>query len=427
MPWGEIVDIANRYLQQFPYLAEFGAIVALLPCAMLLNFLTRRFINRFGASNNKIGRAIDQTQKAAGTLFYWYLLLVFLQASTEGTEQQLTFIAPVQSLILIMILIRYVLNTLKAQNFARLIIYTVVPLVLLNAFGLLAPTIQALDTYDLNLGNIHISLYDVLRVVYFGSILFWVGKESNRIGKQKIRQQKTLHTSTREVAAKLFEVAVYIVIFLVLLNVMGINLTTLAVVGGAIGVGLGFGLQQIASNFVSGLIILLDRSLSIGDYIELNDGRCGTIRELNLRSATLETFDGKDIVVPNDVFFTESFTNWTHKNMKQRYAINFNVAYQTDLDDMFPKVKTMLCEHPQVLNGPNYSLEEQPDIEIAGFGDNGIDLLIEFWMDDVDDGPNRVGADLLYALWKLMKENGYEFPYPQRDVRVTHLPNVHQS
>lgn len=427
MDWVDIFAMVDGYRHQYPQIAEVASILALLPCAVILNLLARNSLSKLGATKNRIGLIIYHLQKAAGTLFFWYILLVFLQYFAEGRGTELTLVAPIQSLIFILIIVRYVLNTLKAKNFARLIIYTVVPLIILNALGILGPAIAALDSYVLNLGNIHISLYDVLRVLYFGTILFWVGKESNRIGKQKIRQQKTLDTSTREVAAKLFEVAVYIVIFLVLLNVLGISLTTLAVLGGAIGVGLGFGLQQIASNFVSGLIILLDHSLSIGDYIELSDGRSGTITELNLRSATLETFDGKDIVVPNDVFFTESFTNWTHKNIKQRYSIDFNVAYSTDLDDMFPKVKAMLCAHPQVLNGPEYSFEEQPDIEIAGFGDNGIDLHIEFWMNEVDDGRNRVGGDLLYSLWKLMKDNGFEFPFPQREVKVLNLSDANRK
>jgi small-conductance mechanosensitive channel len=109
-----------------------------------------------------------------------------------------------------------------------------------------------------------------------------------------IRAQQAMDPGTREVAAKLLEIAVFVVIFLLLLNIMGIDLTALSVFGGALGVGLGFGLQQIASNFISGIIILLDRSLTIGDYIQLEDGRAGVLRELSMRSATLETYDGKD-------------------------------------------------------------------------------------------------------------------------------------
>ncbi len=150
-----------------------------------------------------------------------------------------------------------------------------------------------------------------------------MGRISNKVGQQIIRSQSDLDIGTREVFAKLFEVALFVVIFLLLLQVMGINLTALAVFGGALGVGLGFGLQAIASNFISGIIILLDRSITVGDYIELEDGRTGIIRELKMRSTTLETFDGKDIMVPNETFITTNFINWTHKNKKQRYSIEF--------------------------------------------------------------------------------------------------------
>ncbi|WP_119396501.1 mechanosensitive ion channel family protein [Salinibius halmophilus] len=386
-----------------------GVIALLL--ALVGRVLTRRLTTVWGTS-------LHANMLSVGTLVFWFVLLAFSVAWSDAESLMRSWAVAGQSLLAIFIVYKLAYQWIPAKNLARLIVYSVVPLILLNSLGLLSTAIATLDGYALDLGNIHITLFDVLRVAYFGVILFWLGRESNRVGKKKIRQQKNLDSSTKEIIAKLFEVGIFIVVALLLLNILGINLTTLAVVGGAVGVGIGIGLQSIASNFISGLIILLDRSLSIGDYIELDDGRSGTITELTLRAATLETFDGKDIVVPNDVFFTETFTNWTHKNKKQRYAINFNVAYSTDLDRLFPLVKEMLAEHPMVMAGDHLPIEERPDIEICGFGDNGIDLLIEFWMEAIDDGPNRVGGDLLYSLWKLMKENGFEFPFPQREVRL---------
>lgn len=364
------------------------------------------------------GRWLHNNMLGVLTLAFWFVLLAFWLAWRGSDSLAHTWAVAWQSLLAIFIVYRLAYQWIPAKHLASLIVYSVVPLIILNSLGLLSAASDTLDSYALDLGNIHITLFDVLRVAYFGVILFWLGRESNRVGKKKIRQQKHLDSSTKEVIAKLFEVGIFIIVALLLLNILGINLTTLAVVGGAVGVGIGIGLQSIASNFISGLIILLDRSLSIGDYIELADGRSGIIRELSLRAATLETFDGKDIVVPNDVFFSETFTNWTHKNQKQRYAIDFSVAYSTDLDRLFPLVKAMLADHPTVLSGDHLPIEEKPDIEISGFGDNGIDLHIEFWMEAIDDGEHRVGGDLLYELWKLMKANGFEFPFPQREVRM---------
>lgn len=141
-----------------------------------------------------------------------------------------------------------------------------------------------------------------------------------------------------------------------------------------------------------------------------------------MRSTTLETYDGKDIVVPNEKFITSSFINWTHKNKKQRYSLEFQVGYKTDLHALFPMLREAIAKHPQVLSGDDATLEEQPDAEISGFGDSGVDILIEFWMEGIDDGPNRVGADLLLIIWDVLKEHVVEIPYPQREIRILNEP-----
>lgn len=249
-------------------------------------------------------------------------------------------------------------------------------------------------------------------------MLFWLGSLLNAFGKEAIRNLHTLGVGTRELVIKLFQIGLYAGIFLLLLGAMGINLTALAVFGGALGIGLGFGLQKIAANFISGIIILFDRSIVPGDYIGFDDGRAGTLRELNMRSATLETFDGKDIIIPNEQFITLSFVNWTHNNKKQRYSLEFSVAYKTDLRAVLQLVKEAVARHPKVLSGPELPIEEQPDAEISSFGDSGVNILVEFWMLGIDDGKNRVRADLLLMIWDVLKENAIEIPFPQRDVRI---------
>jgi small-conductance mechanosensitive channel len=301
---------------------------------------------------------------------------------------------------------------------ARIFRFIGIPLLFLHLLGVLEDLIGILESISVSIGNIEISAYGIARVAIFGSLLFWVGRVSNRTGRDLINRQENLDFRTREVAAKLLEISVFFVIFLLLLQVMGINLTALAVFGGAIGVGLGFGLQAIASNFISGIIILLDRSITIGDYIELEDGRTGTLRELTLRSATLETFDGKDIMVPNEQFITTAFVNWTHYNTKQRYPLHFQVAYDTDLEAMFEIVREVVASHPNVLSGDHLPIAERADAEIESFGDSGINILVEFWMEGVDDGTNRVGGDLLLMIWTALKANGIEIPFPQREVKI---------
>lgn len=301
------------------------------------------------------------------------------------------------------------------------------PVLLLHLLGFLPAFIKTLEAVSINLGNIQVSLYGLTRVLFFGAILFWLGRASSNVGKVIIRNQQTLDISTREVFTKLFEVGLFCVIALLLLNIMGVNLTALAVFGGALGVGLGLGLQSIASNFISGIIILLDKSLTIGDFVELENGKSGFVREFKMRHAILETYDGKDILVPNETFISSLLTNWTHKDPKQRYRVDFSVAYATDVRAMVEIIKEAVAEHPQVISGPDIPFEERPDCEIDSFGDNGINMFVEFWMQGIDDGKNRVGGDLLLIILETLKAHDIAIPFPQREVRVLNLSSGNEG
>ena len=323
-----------------------------------------------------------------------------------------------QGAAVVYFLYRVITDFIESPLISRLLMWVFVPIATLRVFGLLDEVSTALDGVSFEIGTIRVSLLLLARTVIAGGVLFWLGSLSNKHGQQAIRNRHTLDVGTREVAAKLFQIGLVVVVFLLLLGAMGINLTALTVFGGALALGIGFGLQQIAANFVSGLIILADRSITIGDYVEFEGGRAGTIRELNMRSATLETFDGKDIMVPNEQFMTQSFVNWTHKNQKQRYALEFSVSYKTELHRMLEIVRDVVRSHPQVLDGPELPIEERAEAEIASFGDSGVNILVEFWMVGVDDGENHVGADLLLMIWDALKQHGIEIPFPQRDVRI---------
>ncbi|GAA6186188.1 mechanosensitive ion channel domain-containing protein [Aliiglaciecola sp. NS0011-25] len=307
-----------------------------------------------------------------------------------------------------------VVNTIAAKLFK----WVGLPILLLHLTGSLSTVIVALEDISLTLGNVNITAYGVVRVLIFGAVLFWLGRASNSFGKDIIRKQESIDIRTREVFSKLFEVAVFCIIALLLLNVMGINLTALAVFGGAVGVGLGLGLQSIASNFISGIIILLDRSLTVGDFVEMDDGSKGFVREFRMRYTVLETYDGKDILVPNEKFISNLMVNWTHKDPKQRYRVDFSVPYATDIRSMVEFIKVAVAEHPSVISGPDVPFEERPDCEIDSFGDSGVNMFVEFWMEGIDDGKNRVGGDLMLIIFETLRENGIEIPFPQREVRI---------
>ena len=349
------------------------------------------------------------------------LTLVVLGLTAELArllEWRIWLIRIAQGLAVVWLLNATISRFISRRIIRAIVRWTAIPIALLIVFDWLAPTVVWLESIDVHVGNIQFSLYGLLRVLIFGSLLFWLGRVTDTAGQSVIRNQEELDVATRELFAKLFAALLYVVVFILLLQIMGINLTALAVFGGALGVGLGFGLQAIASNFISGIILLLDRSMSVGDYVELDSGQQGNIASMNMRSTTLETFDGKIVVVPNESFITGSFTNWTHNNEKQRYSIEFQVAYSTDIERLIGILRDVVASHPQVISGDEATVEERPDAEIAGFGDSGVDILVEFWMAGIDDGRNRVGADLYMMIWKALRANGIEIPFPQREVRV---------
>ncbi|MGD9603450.1 MAG: mechanosensitive ion channel family protein [Gammaproteobacteria bacterium] len=402
-----------------------GQGIAILVALVLSGLLSALFKPRLAALQNAaVTDPLPMLRRGLGALrsLTFPLLLVFLLgiavtlASHYVAQSWLVRLA--QSIAAIVLLVAIAERFIRNSWLVALARWVGIPVAALHVFGWLDDVTGYLDGISLEVGNIHVSLYALLRTLIFGSVLFWLGRMSNVAGKQVIRTQLPLDAGTREVFAKLFEIALFIVIGLLVLQVMGINLTALAVFGGALGVGLGFGLQQIASNFISGIIILLDRSITLGDYIELDGGRAGTLVELNMRYAVLKTFDGKGIMVPNETFVTTSFINWTHADTRQRHSLTFSVAYRTDLDRLLPRVREVVAAHPQVISGPEVPLEQQPDAEIRAFGDSGIEILVEFWMEGIDDGRNRVGADLLLALWRALREENIEIPFPQREVRI---------
>ncbi len=358
--------------------------------------------------------------KVAGLIFpvIAIFLLRLSLALTQATLSQGWLVQTALTLAILILFNSLIHQFVRNRVVARIFRWVGLPILFLHLLGLLDEVVMVLESISINLGSIEISAYGIARLMIFGSLLFWLGRVSSKTGREFISHQEDLDLRTREVASKLFEIVIFFIVALLLLKILGINLTALAVFGGALGVGIGLGLQAIASNFISGIIILVDRSVSIGDYVELDDGAKGVVRELSMRATTLETFDGKDIVVPNDKFITETFINWTHKDKRQRYRVDFSVAYHTDVRQLVEIIKAVVSTHPQVFSGDAVPLEERPDCEIDSFGDSGINMFVEFWMEGIDDGKNRVGGDLMLMILEALQEHGFEIPFPQREVRI---------
>lgn len=316
--------------------------------------------------------------------------------------------------VFVLLAARTLVHKIISEPFLKLLgRYVLIPAAVLFALGLFGPTIAWLDSIRLTLGNIDFSALVVVRGLIFGAVLFWLGRWSNDQSATYIKSQEHMRPALRELSARAAEIVIFGIAFVLLMNIMGIDLTTLAFLGGVIGVGLGFGLQKIASNFISGVILLLEGQATVGDYVELDGGEAGTIVRITMRATILETFDGKWIVVPNEDFITTRVVNFSDSGSANRFEVAFSVSYDTDISTVPDIIEPAVAQHPAVLTKPF-----PPDCELRGFGDNGIEFAVEFWVDGLDDGRNKYTSQVRFLVWNALRDAGIEIPFPQR---VVHL------
>ncbi|WP_299044876.1 mechanosensitive ion channel domain-containing protein [uncultured Tateyamaria sp.] len=316
--------------------------------------------------------------------------------------------------VFLFLAVRALVRDIVADPFLKLLgRYILVPIAALYALGLLEPVASWLEATVVPLGNLSFNLLWLLQFLAVGGVIFWLGQWSNSQSSTFIQKQEEMRPSLRQLVAKSIEFMIFGVAFLLLMNIMGINLSALAVLGGAIGVGLGFGLQKIASNFISGVILLVEGQATVGDYVELDGGEAGTIVKMSARAAILETYDGRWIVVPNEDFITTRVVNYSDSGSANRYEAPFSVSYDTDINTVPAIIEAAVATHPEVLDSPF-----PPDCELRGFGDSGIDFAVEFWVNGIDDGPNKYTSDVLFLIWNALKDNNIEIPYPHRVVEM---------
>lgn len=333
-----------------------------------------------------------------------------LTRATFGTGEVIAFGKRVFLFLAALALVRRVLPPGFLKLMGR---YVLLPVMALHALGVLDDVTTRLDAAQVNLGNIQFTALALIRGLIAGSLLFWLGSWSNRQSAGYIKQQQDLRPATRELAIKASEVAIFGAAFLLLMSIMGIDLTAVAVLGGALGVGIGLGLQQIAANFVSGIILLLEGQTTVGDYVELDGGEKGTIVKMTARACILETFDGKWIVVPNEHFITSRVVNYSDQGSANRYEALFSVSYETDINIVPDIIERAVSKLPFVLQSP-----DGPDCELRGFGESSVDFAVEYWVAGIDDGKNKYGSPVLFAIWNALKEAGIEMPYPHRVVEL---------
>jgi small-conductance mechanosensitive channel len=273
------------------------------------------------------------------------------------------------------------------------------------------------ERFAFRVGAMRVTLYMVLEGLVTLIALFWLTGIISEFGEQRLRAIKGIRASNRALIIKAFQILVYFIAALIMLEVLGIDLTTLTVFSGAIGIGIGFGLQKITSNFISGLILLFEKSVEHDDLIELEDGTFGFIRHTGARYTLMETFDGKEIMIPNEDFITSRVTNWTFSSTRGRVEIVIGVSYDSDIEQARELMLEAAIEHPRSIADP------EPVCFLREFADSSVNFLLYFWVEDVTLGRYEPKSDVMRAIWKKFKEHQIVIPFPQRDLHLkTSLP-----
>lgn len=268
------------------------------------------------------------------------------------------------------------------------------------------------DALAFHIGEMRFSAYLIIRACITVIMLFWLTGIFSEFGEKRIKTFKNVKASNKALLTKAFQIIVYFLAFIIGLDVLGIDLTALTIFSGAVGIGIGFGLQKITSNFISGLILLFEKSVENDDLVELADGTYGFIRHTGARYTLIESFEGKEIMIPNEDFITSRVTNWTYSNSKGRVAIPIGVSYDSDIEKAQALILEAAKEHPRCIDEP------EPVCYLREFADSSVNFLLFFWVSDVTEGRYSPQSEVMFSIWRKFKTHHITIPFPQRDLHI---------
>jgi small-conductance mechanosensitive channel len=298
---------------------------------------------------------------------------------------------------------------LKASE--RMVGYAVWAIVALYLTGVLPEIAGALDDISFMIGKQKVTLLLIVHALFWASFTIFVALSLSRIIETRLLSAESLDMSMRVFAGKLIRAGAVVIAILITLPLMGIDITVLSVFGGALGVGLGLGLQKIASNYISGLVILLDRSIRPGDLVTISD-RLGVVADIKARYTVLRGLDGTEAIIPNDTIISNTVLNHSYSDHITVVKTAVTVAYSSDIDQVMALLLQVAIAQPRVLNEP------APSIQIRNLGDNGIELEVNTWIRDAEQGQGNLRSDLLLEIWRRFRAEGIDVPFPQREVRL---------
>lgn len=311
--------------------------------------------------------------------------------------------------------IRLVADLVPSRALARLIAVVAWSLAALNIVHLLQPLSEMLDSVALTLSTVRISALTVIKGLLLLTLLLWTATFTSRLFEQQVAVVAGLTPRAQVLLGKLLKITLVTLAFVVALTSVGIDLSAFALLTGAVGVGVGLGLQKTVSNLFSGILLLLDRSIKPGDVIEVG-GTYGWVSALGARYVAVETRDGMEYLIPNEHIITQQVLNWSHKSDRVRLKVDVRAPLDADLELVLKLMREAADRPLRVLKQP------APNALIMGFSENAVELQLRIWIRDAPNGVQNVKGEVLLEIWRLFREHGIALPRPKRDVFIRALP-----
>jgi small-conductance mechanosensitive channel len=304
---------------------------------------------------------------------------------------------------------------LREPVWARAVVIAAYSLAVLAILDLLDPTLAFLDRFAVNLGQMRLSLLTVLKSMFYFGIMLWAAVLVSRTLERRLQHLPSLTPSVQVLFGKLLKGGLIVLAVVVSLASAGIDFTALALFGGALGVGLGFGLQKITSNLISGMMLLMDKSIKPGDVIQIGE-TYGWVASLGARYVSVETRDGTEYLIPNEELITHQVINWSHRNDLARLKVQVRISYDTDVRKALELMVEGARRPARVLVDP------APRALLLEFGESFLLLELRFWIRDVYNGIRNISSDVMLEIWDLFREHGITLPIPQQGIHINSLP-----
>jgi small-conductance mechanosensitive channel len=375
--------------------------------AWLASQLARR---RVPALLNRLGEQVPR-------LVPWLIFLLLLWLATGIVERTVPealgtwLLRTGASLAFAWVAITLLTSIIRSRVLARTAGAIIWIIAALNILQLLDPAIAVLDAASITVGELRVSVLMVVKGVLSLAILLWVATALSDMLERRFHAVPELTPSVQVLLAKLTKVTLIVLAIVVGLKSIGVDLTAFALFSGALGVGIGFGLQKVISNLVSGIILLMDKSIKPGDVVAVKD-TYGWVKSFGARYASVITRDGIEHLIPNEEFITQRVENWSYTDSKVRLKVPIGVSYESDLRLAMKLAIEAASEEPRIIDDP------APKCLLIEFGDSSVNLELRIWIADPQEGVRNVRSAVLLRVWDKFHEAGVHFPFPQRDLHV---------